>query len=227
MRLNREMAARARENLFKFIEAHELPKVVTIVNPPIKVVTQDYTEHSIKLINEDTITACIDIHDNDPTAKIGVLNFASFKHPGGGFESNMLAQEEALCYCTNLYPALKRHLKWYEEHSSKLHGGMYANECLYHKDVTIVGYDYDMLMVHKEEFVTVDILTCAAPNKSVAIKSGNTGKYANFDKKMVERCKYVIDVFNLYDCDTLILGAYGCGVFRNDPTVVAKAFKDR
>ncbi len=36
---------------------------------------------------------------------VGILNFASAKNRGGGFLKGSLAQEEALCICSNLYIA--------------------------------------------------------------------------------------------------------------------------
>ena len=43
---------------------------------------------------------------NDKKLKIGVLNFASAKHPGGGVWSGARSQEESLCRASTLYPCL-------------------------------------------------------------------------------------------------------------------------
>ena len=69
-----------------------------------------------------------------------------------------------------------------------------------------------------------DVITCAAPNYSAA------GRYAGveLDKNNAElyrRIKFVLDIAEENHVDTLILGAFGCGVFGQDAAVVAKYFK--
>jgi uncharacterized protein (TIGR02452 family) len=43
---------------------------------------------------------------------------------------------------------------------------------------------------------------------------------------MRTRIEKVLALSVLHGNDTLILGAWGCGVFQNDPAVIAQLFKD-
>ena len=42
----------------------------------------------------------------------------------------------------------------------------------------------------------------------------------------LKRAKHILHIAALNNVEILILGAFGCGAFRNDPNVVAKAYKD-
>ena len=67
----------------------------------------------------------------------------------------------------------------------------------------------------------VGIITCPAPNAGVIndrIDSRNI---------MSERIKRVLYVFKAHKHDTLLLGAFGCGVFKNNPYDVALIFREQ
>ena len=40
------------------------------------------------------------------------------------------------------------------------------------------------------------------------------------------RIEFIISTVSCFGIDTLILGAYGCGVFGNDPSLIASLFID-
>ena len=65
----------------------------------------------------------------------------------------------------------------------------------------------------------VGMVTTAAPNASIV-----QDKEA-VRNTMTERIKHLLDVFVVNGHDTLVLGASGCGVFRNDPLEVANMFR--
>lgn len=70
-----------------------------------------------------------------------------------------------------------------------------------------------------------DVITCAAPNKSAAQKYQNVSDEEN-TRVLRLRIKFVLDIAKNNQVNTLILGAYGCGVFGQDPKEVASIFKE-
>ena len=70
--------------------------------------------------------------------KMCILNFASSKNPGGGFERGAMAQEEALCYASNLHKCLKKHISFYEYNREHLNKTQYSDGIIYTKNVLFI-----------------------------------------------------------------------------------------
>lgn len=106
--------------------------------------------------------------------KTAVLNFASYKNPGGKFLDGSSAQEECLCHSSILYNVLKRfpdYYAWNKQHNNR---ALYTNRALYSEDVVFV--DESVCVYGADpEIVRADVITCAAPNYSAA------GKYAKVE----------------------------------------------
>ena len=149
--------------------------------------------------------------------KVAVLNFASYKNPGGGFIQGSKAQEECLCHESFLYNVLDKfrgsYYWWNNQHKNN---ALYLNRALYTPDA---------IFTHNEEEFKCDVITCAAPNKTTAQKYRNVSD-ANVANALKSRIKFVLDVAEDNYVDTLILGAYGCGIFGQNPIEVATIFKD-
>jgi uncharacterized protein (TIGR02452 family) len=154
-----------------------------------------------------------------PKEKVCILNFASSKNPGGGYRSGAMAQEEALCYASNLGPALEKHMDFYEYNRTELHKGLYSDGIIYSKDVVF----FKNKGVNTKP-VKANVITCAAPNWGAARKNGV--KESENHEVMVRRIKQIFDVAIANDDKTLVLGAFGCGVFANDPEEVANIMYD-
>lgn len=223
-KLNPEIGSLFRNLVTKAIQDYEIPLPRTDVNP-LAGATPATSECKVSMLPMDTISATINEHYKARSSRIAILNFASFKNPGGGYLSNSLAQEEAICYCTNLYPALEsKREEWYKPHASQLHNGMYENQSLLSHDVTILASGPGSILP-KEDLFTVDVLTCAAPNWTSGLRYGSLS-YGEMERASANRVDYVMRILSYYGYDTVILGAFGCGVFKNDTGVVARAFKE-
>lgn len=173
------------------------------------------SESNTELIGATTTEAIKLAKAKKDAGKIAILNFASYKNPGGKFLEGSSAQEESLCHESFLYNVLKEfEIEYYDWNRQNLNGALYQNRALYSPDVTFT--------IDGESYV-VDVLTCAAPNKKAALKYGHANERSNWDALM-SRIRFVLDVAADNGVDTLILGAFGCGVFGQDPYHVAYIF---
>lgn len=151
-----------------------------------------------------------------PTHRTCVLNFASHKNPGGKFIEGSSAQEESLCHDSILYNVLKRMPAYYEENKKFLNRSLYSNRAIYSPRI--------LFPIDGSEW-RADVLTCAAPNKTAAQKYCKVSDAEN-SQLLKSRIDFVLSIAAAYNPDVLILGAYGCGVFGQDPNEVALIFNE-
>ena len=166
---------------------------------------------NIKTVEMDTVSAIFK-YCNGKTA---ALNFASYKNPGGGFINGRMAQEEDLCHKSTLYPVLLAYNYYYISNREKYVKGLYTNAALYSKDIVFVSDTNN---------VKCDVITCASPNWGAARRNG-VPRVEN-TKALKERIEFILKVAAFHNVDTLILGAWGCGVFKQNPNEVAELFQN-
>lgn len=175
-------------------------------------------KHKVIIANTDSVSALFDYCDTKSNDKIALLNFASFKNAGGAFLNGSRAQEECLCHESILYNVLSRfNDSYYKDNLKYLNRSLYKNRALYSKDI---------LFIHNNQHKKCDVITLAAPNFRAASKYRNVPQYEN-ESVLKSRIKYIFEMASVNYVDCLILGAYGCGVFGQDPKVVARTFKEQ
>lgn len=146
------------------------------------------------------------------------LNFASAKNPGGGFLRGAKAQEEDLARCSALYTCQLTQRAYYD--ANRASGSMlYTDHMIHSPDVPF--FKDDRLAPLDAPFV-VSILTAPAPNAGEARNRREAGRVTEV---LDDRAGKVLAVAADRGHSTLVLGAWGCGVFRNDPVEVAKIFE--
>lgn len=194
-------------------------------------------ECRIAVTGHKTFEAAMRIHAEHPEWKIAVLNFASAVNPGGGVMNGSSAQEESLCRCSTLYPTLAQDRFWnqYYQKNRDAHDNLHTDACIYSPGIIICKTDdaYPERMEEKD-WVTVDVITCAAPNlrrRPGNIHNPEYGAPAAVSPEVLyrlhlRRAKHILHVAAANGADALVLGAFGCGAFMNDPQVVAKAYAD-
>ena len=168
--------------------------------------------------------------------KVCVLNFASATNPGGGVVNGSSAQEECICRCTTLYPCLNTEAMWnafYKPHR-KAANPLYNNDCIYTPDVCVFKSDTNFPeILPKDEWWNVNILTCAAPNlreRPSNAMNPHAGDKATkitpteLEKLLTKRIRRIFEIAVANGNEVLILGAFGCGAFRNPPAIVANVF---
>ena len=181
-----------------------------------------YAETRFELENETTLEGAHTLALRGNAGRIGVLNFASAKNPGGGFLGGSQAQEESLARSSALYGSLTRfHSEYYEAHRNQK-DAFYSDRMIYSPDCPVFRDDAGAFLDARYQ---VDFLTSPAPNAG-AIQKNRPLMVAEIPGTLQARMDKVLALFASKGCATLVLGAWGCGVFRNCPEMVAASFAE-
>jgi uncharacterized protein (TIGR02452 family) len=173
----------------------------------------------IEVTNETSLQALARLA-RENLDEVMCLNFASAKNPGGGFLGGAQAQEESLARSSGLYPCLLAQPKFYEFHR-KQQDLLYSHRMIYSPSVPVFKNDAGELL----EPYNAAFITCAAPNAG-AIASNQANSTSQIPEVLEQRATLVLGLAALKKHQRLVLGAWGCGVFRNDPNLVARVFKN-
>ena len=147
---------------------------------------------------------------------MAALNFASYKNPGGMFLNGSNAQEESLCHSSTLYCVLREFQQsFYDVNRNKLNHALYNDDALYSKSIWFEKNGASSYC---------DIITIAAPNASAVNRYHGLYK-SSIRPCLVSRIERMLAVAMENGVNTLILGAFGCGVFGNNPATVANIFQ--
>ena len=169
-----------------------------------------------------------------PGDRIAVMNFANAFVPGGGVTVGATAQEESLCRCSTLYPVLNQQylLDNFYDYHEELGSPMATDTLIYSEGIVICKSDSDIpKRLPKENWTAVDVITVAAPDLSPWGMKQENGEQPSVINRAallgyhIRRAVHVLTVAASKHVDILVLGAFGCGAFINDPETVAKAYK--
>jgi uncharacterized protein (TIGR02452 family) len=147
-----------------------------------------------------------------------VLNFASAKHTGGGFLNGARAQEESLARSSGLFACLEGN-PMYAYHR-QLGDSLYTNYAIYSPDVPVFRTEDGALL---EEPYHCSFISAPAPNAN-GRRHSRSRKQAVIRTALQERIAKVLTIGAGYGHATIILGAWGCGAFGNNPAEVAALF---
>ncbi|MEU9859261.1 TIGR02452 family protein [Streptomyces sp. NPDC047971] len=151
---------------------------------------------------------------------VAVLNFASARNPGGGYLNGAQAQEEAVCRASALYTTLLRAPEYYAHHRAE-RDAFYSDRVILSPGVPVFRDDRGGLL---GEPFTVGFLTSPAPNAGV-IRRQTPELADRVPAVLAARAERVLETAVAGGYRRLVLGAWGCGVFQNDPAEVAAAFR--
>lgn len=181
----------------------------TICKPNIELTNETTTQAAQRLLslNKDNVV---------------ILNFASGCNPGGSYLDGSTAQEENLCRKSGLYSCLKTKPYFYNENiECSIKGdNFYTDNIIYSPDVPFFR-DEDNKLISAP--YNLSVITSPAPN----LRNQNED---DIDKERLlkvikERISRILKIAALNNHKKIVLGAWGCGAFRNDPKMVAEAFK--
>lgn len=171
--------------------------------------------------NETTFAAAARLVSQYGNDRVAALNFASAKNPGGGFLGGSQAQEESLARGSALYTCLMRQPTYYDLNRAEK-SLLYTDHLIVSPRVPVFRDDEDALL---ETPYRVTILTSPAPNAG-AIEQNQPKDLDKIEDVFRRRIAQVLAVAVVHDQTALVLGAWGCGVFRNDPAMVARLFAE-
>ncbi|URZ04309.1 TIGR02452 family protein [Clostridium felsineum] len=181
-----------------------------------------FDKAEVTVVNNSTINEIIELRENGISGNIVALNFASAKNPGGGFISGANAQEESIARASSMYPCLTKYTEEFYEWHKKQKTPLYSDKMIYSPEVPIFRDD-------SGEFLRTPIkcsfITSPAVNAGVSRQRGISED--KITEAMENRINNIIKLALSKNPKAIVLGAFGCGVFRNSPTEVARIFREK
>ena len=177
-------------------------------------------------VNLDSFTAARKMEEELPQyfGKIGeppvlVLNLANPVNPGGGVRHGAKAQEEDLCRKSSLLLSLEsRNASSYYKYNRSLHTYMGSDAVIIHPQVEIIKDENGELL---EDTAIAAVMTCAAPMINYGLEGMTQQQY---EAMVYKRIAGMLKVAAYLGYRYLVLGAFGCGAFRNDARIVSDLF---
>ena len=197
------------------------PEQLDALRKQVRAQPAAFTQTRLEVSGETTLEAAARLAGSGDFARLGVLNFASAKSPGGGFLGGAQAQEESLARSSGLYQSLLACRAYYEFHRSHP-SCLYSDHMIFSPGCPVFRTDDGALL---ERPYRVDFITSPAPNAG-AIRRNEPSSVGKIKPILRQRSGKLLSLAAFHRCDALILGAWGCGVFQNDPAMVADAFFD-
>jgi uncharacterized protein (TIGR02452 family) len=195
------------------------PDALAKIHADVLAVPAPYAEMHITLSDETSLQGAYRLVASKAYQKVAVLNFASAKNPGGGFLGGARAQEESLARSSALYHSLLTAREYYDFHR-KQGTALYSDRMIYSPACPVFRTDDGNWL---DAPYLVDVLTSAAPNAG-AVAQNEPNRTPEVLPTLQQRGKKVLALAAHQKAEALVLGAWGCGVFRNDPSAVADFF---
>jgi uncharacterized protein (TIGR02452 family) len=174
--------------------------------------TESSAQPTFTFDNIDSVAAA----EKYANGKTAILNFASYKNPGGKFLDGSIAQEECLCHASFLYNVLRKMTGYYDYNNQHKNRALYTNRGI---------YTPDMIFTDGDKSFQADVITVPAPNKKAAQKYCDVDEAENL-AHLHARIEFIRRIAEENNVTTLILGAFGCGVFGQEPRMVANAIDE-
>lgn len=173
-----------------------------------------------EVTGETTLQALERLHQSEEN--LLCLNFASAKNPGGGFMGGAQAQEESLARSSGLYYSISQRSMMYAV-NRQTQTCLYTDHMIYSPRVPFFKNDHGEL--HLRPYHAA-VLTVPAVNAGVVKQQESQEHIDRIDEVMLSRMEKLLMVAALQGHETLVLGAWGCGVFRNPAAKVSGYFKN-
>lgn len=177
-------------------------------------------ETKFEVWNVSSLKAILQLAEEENQEKLMCLNFASAKNPGGGFINGAEAQEESLARTSGLHESLLQGWDYYKIHR-EMESCFYTDTMIYSPKVPVFRKDKGELLLKP---VLCNFITSPAVNAGVVKRQEPERAHEIFEAMDIRTDKMLALALHQGN-ETLILGAWGCGVFKNDPQEIADLFK--
>lgn len=177
------------------------------------------TDLAIEVTDETTQVAAQRLVQIERCDDLVLLNYASARNPGGGFLRGARAQEEDLARCSGLFPCLMTQPAYYEANRIE-NSLLYTDHIIYSPEVPFFRTHSRNLL---ENIFLASVITAPAPNAGECLRRNSHAGPA-IEEALQRRAGNILAVARDNGHRSLLLGAWGCGVFRNDPNRVADIF---
>ncbi len=149
-----------------------------------------------------------------------VMNFANAHVAGGGFLGGAVAQEEALCRCSTLYASISSEPAKEMYHYNNTHASAVESDYMLLSPEVCVFRTADCQLT--ADTFTTAVITIPAPNRRGA---GFFASKKQIEETFLRRIRIMLRLSAKYGYQSLVLGAWGCGAFGNNPEDVAEYFR--
>lgn len=150
-----------------------------------------------------------------PDNKTAVLNFADYLIPGGWYLRGSHAQEESLCHESFLHSVLCQFPEYYAYNKKNRNDNLYLDRAIYSPDV---------VFFRDGDETKCDVVTCASPHYKKATERKVPGEMIS--DALRKRIHFIHKIAAEQQVDTLILGAFGCGAFKQNAKEVSAMFRE-
>jgi len=199
-------------------------------NPSFNLHTTTYSH-----VEKDTFAAAVDILDADPAAKVMVVNFANNYGAGGGYANGCSAQEEDLFRCSDLPKTLGQSPALYPINELFTAGSptsqvraIFTPQCrILRRRSDYAFYTEEQYRKYKVSVCSIAAFNCADPADAQAFLNATTCVFSP-DGYMdtQKRINMMFQMAAEENVDTLIVGAFGGGVFKSPPASIITMFND-
>jgi uncharacterized protein (TIGR02452 family) len=172
---------------------------------------------TLEVTGETTQVAARRLVLDEGCEELVLLNFASAKSPGGGFLDGAKAQEEELTRASALHACLIGQRDYYETNRACGHA-VYTDHLIWSPRVPFFRIDSGGLL---DRPFLASVITCPAPNARALQRDWDPAQY---EAVLRRRAGKLLAAAQEHGHRQVLLGAWGCGAFRNDPVLVADAF---
>lgn len=147
--------------------------------------------------------------------KVVVVDPASFTRPGGAYEDGSFGPEQVLCAGSNLYPVLcGLKSEYHDDNRGFQRGQLFTDRALYLENV---------MFVHEGSTKRADVLAIPEPNRQRALENHRSEREC--DLALKGRIEAILRIAAVHGCETLIVGAFGCGRDAADDERTIRLFK--